>query len=311
MTGAFRHDAGLFGSAEEMLDTIVPLLDEAAASGTPAVVRFEDDLAARVHDRVAHPERVDFVEGAAEPNPVRAVRSTTEVTQGHLDDGAAPVLLVGTVPHDSFDSDCGWEQWARYEGALNEMYADFPVWGICCYPTDPDPGVEADVLATHTGLVGSDGWRRNPSYVEPRRFLAGRTAVPAERLDEGPPAFELHEPHPGFARESVRRLAERAGFGIHQADDLVLGANEILTNAFLHGQRPVALRGWVDDGDVLLSVADAGPGVDDPFVGMLAPAGDRDKPGGYGVWLARMCTDLVTFRRDAEGFTVRMAAQAR
>lgn len=310
MTG-FRHDAGLFASAEEMLDTIVPLLDEVTANGTPAVVRFDDDLSARLHDRVARPERIDFVDGAAEPNPVRAVRSATETAQGHLDGGAVPVLLVGTVPHDTIDSDCGWEHWARYEAALNERYAGFPVWGICCYPTVADPRVEADVLATHTRLVGREGWRENPSYVDPRDFVAGRTATPAELLGSHPPAFELHDPHPSIARESVRRLGERAALGAAQVDDLVLGANEVVTNAFLHGQRPVVVRGWVADGGLLLSVRDGGGGVADPFLGMFAPDGERAEPGGYGVWMARMCADLVTFRRDAEGFTVRMAVQAR
>jgi anti-sigma regulatory factor (Ser/Thr protein kinase) len=232
-----------------------------------------------------------------------------EAVLAHLAAGAEEIRLLGSVPDSSLASRPGWEGWARYEAAFNEVFADVPAWTVCCYPTWPDAQVADDVAATHAGLGGRDGWRENPSYVDPRCFVADRKAMPAERLDAGPPAFELHDPDPSIARESVRRLGERAALGAGQVDDFVLGANEVITNAFLHGRRPVIVRGWVTDGALLLTVRDGGTGVADPFIGMLQPGGDRSAPGGYGIWLARMCSDLVTFDQDAEGFTVRMTAR--
>jgi anti-sigma regulatory factor (Ser/Thr protein kinase) len=310
MRRRLRHDGATFGSSEEMLSVMVPFLDEAARAGVPAIVRFGDDWAALLREQLAAPELIDFVDGGADPNPVRGVRAMHEAALVHLADGADQIRLVGSVPDGSLASRADWEAWARYEAAFNEMYADVPAWAVCCYPAWPASHVADDVAATHTGLAGRDGWRENPSYVDPRCFVADRKAMPAERLDAGPPAFELHDPHPSIARESVRRLGERAALDVAQVDAFVLGANEVVTNAFLHGRKPVVVRGWVTDGELLLSISDSGTGVDDPFTGMLQPGEDRARPGGYGVWLARMCSDLVTFRQDADGFTVRMTARA-
>ena len=311
MNTRLRHEAAVFDSTEHMLHVVVPFLDEATAAGTPAVVRFGEEWAARLRDRVADPGRVDFVGGADDENPIRAVRAMNEAAQGHLEAGAPQIRLVGGVPDSAMSSRWAWEQWARYEAAFNEMYADLPAVALCCYPAWPAGNVHDDIAATHPRLVGGDGARENSSYVDPRRFVADRNPAPAERLDEDAPALELHDPHPGIAREAVRRLAERAHLADGQVEDLVLGANEVFTNAFLHGSRPVELRGWVADDELLLSIRDHGVGVDDPFVGMLQPPADRPEPGGYGVWLARMCSDLVTLRRDPDGFTVRMTARAR
>lgn len=310
MTRRLRHDGAAFGSSEEMLAVVVPFLDEATLAGVPAIVRFGDDWAALLRERLADPDRVDFVGGGVEKNPIKAVRAMNEAAVAHLADGAQQLRLVGSVPDASLGSRDDWEQWARYEAAFNEMYADVPAWVVCCYPTWPDSHVADDVAATHTGLVGSGSWRENPSYVDPGGFVADRSPMPAERLDAGPPALELHDPDPSITRESVRRLGERAALGAAKVDDFVLGANEVVTNAFLHGRKPVVVRGWVADGGLLLSIHDSGSGVVDPFTGMLQPGDERSAPGGYGVWIARMCSDLVTFRQDADGFTVRMTARA-
>jgi anti-sigma regulatory factor (Ser/Thr protein kinase) len=308
MTGRLRHEAAAFGSSDAMLSVVVPLLDEAVATGVPAIVRFGDDWAAPLRERLAAPERVEFVGGGADPNPIRAVRAMREAALAHLADGADQVRLLGSVPDSSLASGASWEQWARYEAAFNETFADVPAWAVCCYPTWPGSQVTDDVASTHSRLGGVDGWRESPSYVDPRCFVADRKPTPAERLDAGPPAIELHDPHPAIARDSARRLGERAGLDAGQVDDFVLGANEVITNAFLHGRKPVVVRGWVGDGALLLTVRDGGSGVADPFIGMLQPGDNRSVPGGYGIWLARMCSDLVSFSQDADGFTVRMTA---
>jgi anti-sigma regulatory factor (Ser/Thr protein kinase) len=310
MSTGFRHDAGLFASTEEMLGVVVPFLDEATALGIPAVVRLGDGLAARVRDRVAQPAQVDFVDGGDVLNPVKAVRAMHELAQGHLDAGAEQIRLLGGASTKALSSATGCEQWARYEAALNEVWAELPLWALCCYFSPPGSRLTDDVLATHPGLVRDSEWQESPAYVEPRRFVAGRDPASAERLEAGSPAVELHDPSLADARDAVRRLAVRAGFATDAVDDLVVGVNEIVTNAFRHGRPPVSVRGWVEGGEVLVAVRDAGAGTDEPFLGLVAPRGERAEPGGYGIWLARQCSDLVSFRRDPDGLTVRIAAGA-
>ncbi|HEY6933075.1 MAG TPA: sensor histidine kinase [Marmoricola sp.] len=305
-----RHDAGIFSSTSDLLATVVPFLDEAAEFGIPAVVRLGADLAAVVRERVSSPECAVFVEGGDVANPVLATRTMTESVAQHLRGGAGQVRVVACVPRPSQSSAEGWEPWARMEAALNRTFAQLPVWGICCYAAPP-AGVVADIHATHTGVLRAGGWQPSREYVEPELFMAGRALLPVEELAETPPSLAMIDPHPGLAREGVRRLTERAGFGTGQADDLVLAVNEILSNGFVHGIAPVLLCGWVTDGEVLFTVRDAGGGITNPFTGMTAPDKDHDRMGGHGLWLARVCADLVGFASAPDGFTVRLTARAR
>jgi anti-sigma regulatory factor (Ser/Thr protein kinase) len=303
----FRHDAAIFSSPEEMIGTVVPFLDEAVERGIPAYVRLEDDLAAMVRERLAEPDGVGFAPGASLAHPLRALRAMNDGAIGDAGAGAEEIRLVGCIPQPSQATPQDWEQWARYEAALNRIYADVPIWGLCCYVPPPPAHARDDVLATHSGVLEHGRWRSSEEYVEPSRWLAGRAPASVERLDEQPPAFELTNPDPAEAREVVARLAARAGLRRERADDLVLAVNEVVTNAFLHGRPPVTLRGWSGRDGVLVAVRDHGTGLGDEFAGVMPPRQDDRTLGGRGVPLARMCSDLMSLRLDADGFTVRLA----
>jgi anti-sigma regulatory factor (Ser/Thr protein kinase) len=60
---------------------------------------------------------------------------------------------------------------------------------------------------------------------------------------------------------------------------------------------------------MVVTVTDAGPGVDDPLLGLVraGPTGQGDA-GGYGLWFAgQLCTEVALARTPA-GFTARLVA---
>jgi serine/threonine-protein kinase RsbW len=112
---------------------------------------------------------------------------------------------------------------------------------------------------------------------------------------------------------AVRRLvasaAQKAGLSRSRANELALAANEIATNALVHGGPPAKLRIWQRDEEIVCEVADSGPGIKDQRPGQLRPPAGA--LGGRGLWLARQLCDSVEIRNGL-GCTVslHMAAGA-
>jgi len=126
---------------------------------------------------------------------------------------------------------------------------------------------------------------------------------------------------PDFVRQSlidladlqtVRRLVEweglYAGLQESRVRELVMAVNEIATNALIHGSPPATLRIWKVDGDVVCEVSDAGSGIEDPMAGRRRP--DTTRPGGRGLWIARMLCDGVEIGSTEEGTIVRLQMSA-
>lgn len=108
-------------------------------------------------------------------------------------------------------------------------------------------------------------------------------------------------------RRLVASTARNAGLSSSRADELALAANEIATNAVLHGRPPATLRIWQREGEIVCEVADAGPGMKDTRAGQLRPPAGAS--GGRGLWLARQLCDSVEIRNGVWcTVSLRMAA---
>ena len=125
-----------------------------------------------------------------------------------------------------------------------------------------------------------------------------------EPIEAASPAIELLDPSPAESRHRVARLQEIAELTDEDLSGLLLSVNETVTNALLHGRSPVRLRAWAEQGRILVTVTDRGPGPADPAAG-LVPAGE---PGGFGLWLAHQLCAYVSLQRGPQGFTIRLIA---
>lgn len=103
-------------------------------------------------------------------------------------------------------------------------------------------------------------------------------------------------------RQLTEESARRLGLGEALIEDVVIAVNEVATNAVTHGENDLAnLRVWIEDGNLLVEVHDAG---------RWTPPEDR-RPGPYatsgmGLWVARLLATEISFRSGAEGSTVTM-----
>jgi anti-sigma regulatory factor (Ser/Thr protein kinase) len=136
---------------------------------------------------------------------------------------------------------------------------------------------------------------RAPQSSAQRAGGSGPAPVLDRHFDEGG-LFALRSAVVAHAGE----LADRAA-----AEDMVLVAHELATNAVRHGGGWGRLRLWATDGRLWCEVSDGGPGLRDPFrVGTAPPAPTR--PGGRGLWIVRQMSDL-TISTTTAGTTVEAA----
>lgn len=91
-------------------------------------------------------------------------------------------------------------------------------------------------------------------------------------------ALPYHADAGSVARGFVRGWA--ADFNGHgSVDDLCLVANELVTNAFMHGEAPLGVTLSRSEGEVTIEVADGDPNLED--VQMRTP--DESRSGGRGL----------------------------
>jgi anti-sigma regulatory factor (Ser/Thr protein kinase) len=168
---------------------------------------------------------------------------------------------------------------------------------LCMYDTaELDETARTEMSRSHPTVRGEDG---NPAY-EPNRAetLFAEALPPRPATARG---YEVRNQHLAPAREFVRSNAGE--LAPDRREDLVLAADEIITNSIRHGGGQCSVAMWDENGTVVCDVRDAGQ-IKDPMVGRLAPS--RGSTFGRGIWLANHLCDLVQIRSSQAGTTVRL-----
>ena len=104
-------------------------------------------------------------------------------------------------------------------------------------------------------------------------------------------------------RRFVAEQAERAGVERRRLLELVVAANEIVTNSLKHGGGGGVLRAWPEPGRFVCEIHDSGR-LGDPLADRRLPT--PDEPRGRGLWLANQLCDLVQIREVDGGLVVRL-----
>jgi anti-sigma regulatory factor (Ser/Thr protein kinase) len=307
----FRHEAALYGSDEEFLAVAVPFLADGIAAGEPTLLGVSAPLQRRVREALGDPAGLTLLgDGEQYVQPFTTLQRNyqmfTECVRTAVPQ-VRQIRMIGAVPHPGVGA--SWEGWARYEAAINDLYGALPVWSICPYDTRSTPvEVLADVARTHPYLATADGAHRpNPRYSEPVAFLGERARREIDPLERSRPDVELVDPAPADGRHAVAALAATTALDQDTIDALVVGVNEALANAILHGRPPVDLRAWAARDRVLVVVRDQGRGPSDPYAGYLPRRRGADGDG-LGLWIIHQLCSRVTLTHARDGFTVRLVA---
>jgi anti-sigma regulatory factor (Ser/Thr protein kinase) len=283
---------------------VIPFLEEALEAGDPAVAALDERSNDLVRAALGEPSGVLFVDGhAQQKRPANTVRAYQELFSEQAALGARQIRVVADVPHPGAREPWGW--WGRYEAAINRLYENFPVWGICAYDTRITPArVLDEVTRTHPFLVSAGLHVPNPTFESPETFLAGARRASPDPLEQTPPTVELVDPSPAMARQAAHETARVARLEQVDVDDLVLVVNEAVTNGICHGTRPIHARLWAGPDRIVVTVTDQGQGPTNPFVGLVPTS--SSKSAGLGLWMTHQLCNHVTLDTGAHGYTLRL-----
>src|SRR5215471_19037191 len=193
-TGALRgqasriHEAGFYGSDAEFRALIVPFVEEGIAAGEPVLIGYDDRKSGLLRSWLSDPSAVEFIAGKGlYAKPGRAIGTYRRLFEFHLAMGAEQIRIAGDVPHPGNGG--RFEGWDRYECAVNTVWQDFPVWGLCLYDTATAPATVLDVVRrTHPRIVSPAG-DRHPSgrYQHTTQFQG--LAVTPDPIEQAKPAI--------------------------------------------------------------------------------------------------------------------------
>jgi anti-sigma regulatory factor (Ser/Thr protein kinase) len=288
-SATLAHQAFLYDGAEEFAEAMAPLVREGAERGDKVLVAAKrestDALRAKLEGDPGGIELHDTLKWY--PRPVDRLMAVQQALAELPPDTG--LLALGEPIWNG--SAAMRREWVRYESTINVALADAPLRFICLYDRSELPGeILAHGRGTHPELVAEGVGCPCAAFEQPEDCVRelDASAPPAPLDDRCRIDFQGdYHAFRGVLAESAREL----GMGADRADELVLAANEVVTNAVVHGAAPVGVRCWVVDGDFVCEVTDAGPGVADPFAGWELP--QPPSPGGWGLALARRICDAL------------------
>lgn len=299
-----EHPALLYRSLDEFLGVMVPFVRAGVDRREFVFVAARGDNLAALRQEVG--ERADEAQWADtdewHPHPSSRLRAFYELVTDELRTGRTRFRLVGEPVWPPGPPEL-IREWQRYESVLNSVLSPFPVTLLCLYDAGRlHPSIVATAHRTHRIIHEYDLRHPSGEFEEPERFLRRWNA-------------EVPPPPPGAAHlaevtdlETARRfLREQAlGAGVHpaRAMDLSVAANEVLTNAMVHGDGPAGLWVWADGDRFVCHIEDRGRGVGDPLAGYRPPTEATD---GRGLWLARQLVDLLQILPRRSGTAVRLS----
>lgn len=170
-----RHQALVYGSDEELLETAVPFLMEGLKrSECPMVVLTRSQIRLLRKALGDDAGRVEFAESARWYSSLaKAVSGYRAYLGESLDTGAVWVRIVAEPAWSGWSPE-QLQQWKRYETVVNLSFAAAPVTFLCVHDTRTTPSaVIAEMGCTHPEIVSDGELVASSDYREPEGFLIG------------------------------------------------------------------------------------------------------------------------------------------
>jgi anti-sigma regulatory factor (Ser/Thr protein kinase) len=286
---AFRHEALFYEGDPDFLARTVPFIEAGISQGDAVLVAVpEPRLSALRTTLPTSTDRVTFADMAlVGRNPGRLISLWDQFVRAQSGRpgairGVGEPIWGGRTEDEIVECEI-------HERLLDLAFSNFDeLHFICAYDSAflPADIVSRVTIAHDHPLTDSDVLR-----------------APMRPAPTGTYRRAFHAVDIRAVRHDLADLAKHVGLSGSQSEDLVLAANEIVTNSVLHGGGQGTLLAWIDGDSVVCEISDRGH-ITDPLAGRRRPPTDEE--GGRGLWLAHQLCDLVQVRSDPEGTVVRL-----
>ncbi len=294
----YRHEALPYHGLDGLLSRCAELTGTGEAQGSRVMFLLAAAKLDALRDALRD-DSDDFAFVATDEHGRNPARITTMLDSFQATANGRHCVGVNEVVYAGRPPQAMAEAWLA-ESVLNSTSLQaWPLSVVCLYDTSALDGQALDEMRrSHAVVRGED---ENGAY-DPDHAAA---LFQASLLD-APLDAESRTVGPGDlsgARAFVRYNAGDRGLADDRLDDLVLAANEVVTNSLRHGGGTCRISVWDDDRSVVCEVRDVGV-ITDPMVGRLAPA--PNAASGRGLWLANHLCDLVQVRSSQAGTVARL-----
>lgn len=310
VVGRCQHDALLYASDTELIETIVPFVYAGLSAGDVILV-YGDGLQLTVlREALGDDPAIQFADADGLHQNLAATLQSYQQMFDH-DTGTVPRGIRSTGPAPLDDDPAANADWIRYEALVNHVLAPYPFQAICTYDTRTQPADRvASARRTHPHVRWAGSRVCSPGYLEPAEVLLQIGPATPPPVEATAPALQIEDGRDLAAvRHELYLAVHDSGLPAESADDFLAAVNEVLVNALQHGQDPVTVRLWCRSDRVHCAVSDAGGGISDPLAGYTSPHSVTE-PGGIGLWMARQLCDQLAIGPafDGGGCTVRLSS---
>jgi anti-sigma regulatory factor (Ser/Thr protein kinase) len=298
MLDVYRHEALPYAGHDEFVSACVALAEDGRARGQRLIFLAAAAKLADVRDALGKDaDDIAFVSTDEHGrNPARITTmldSFQAASDGRHCLGVNESVFAGR-------SRAAFAEAQFAENVLNSAtLRSWPLSVVCLYDaSELDASSLTEMRRSHPFVRGEQDNAGFDPNLAGALFTAPLSDPPEDVDSRGAGGTEL-----AATREFVRTYAGKEDLPADRAEDLVLAANEIVTNSVRHGGGECRVTMWGDDDSVMCEVRDAGL-ILDPLVGRLTPS--PNAPAGRGLWLANHLCDLVQIRSSQAGTVVRL-----
>jgi anti-sigma regulatory factor (Ser/Thr protein kinase) len=293
-----RHEAFPYTGRDQFVPACASLVHDGFERDDRVIVFATQDKVDDIRDELgAQAEDVTLVptdEHGRNPSRITAMlHSFSSGGDGRRSLGVNETALLGR-------SAAGRAEAGLADFLLNDpALRSWPLSIVCLFDMSVLDDVEQRAMRQSHAVLHGDG--ENPDYLPD---LA--VSVFSQLLDPPPAQARRMTVRTGQLVEMrgfVRDVAAGYPIGADRVDDLVLAANEVVTNSLRFGRGRCELAAWFEDGSVVCDVRDRGR-INDPLVGRIAPP--TSATSGRGLWLVNHLCDLVQIRSSSRGTVVRL-----